>query len=619
MVLRSGVRKDTSQRMQDVLDKEIRARAPTWSDAYHAEARRLRGLYNVGGASDLVTSSLPSFSNYPSHPPGLVENKSEDRPYVESPRGKAAKARRKFAADAKAGVVVKHRDPWYTSGMGLGSTAPLAVRTRYDARPEMVARRADLHSLKHVALPVDEWVPPILSGTSWDGYTKGPRNWPREAEYVTRSDYVDQRAKMSLSTDTPSRPSYVRETTVPHSMSQLQMALADPQAQRGNRRVAQRDAARHARILTDALEERKIHQLRHASWLETSGDKVSRSNALKGAVSATSTNHGATPGMVKRSTYALDQAAHMGVMAGPSNVYRELMRQKGSGVKASDVTRTSKVQRLGTMSAVLQPSTNELYQRGGPLAHDDQLIERAIARKLKARKMRFEVRLQIVGQVLATLHKSPSAAPGNQQIIRLHQALRRCGIENINPLVIARAQFTPIILHTLGDDGITPHMADMLYSAFDPDRRDRARYTSICCGMMMANRPEVYKLIGSTGSDHGKFADTLPVLRSVYQQFDVEDTGITPNDCYDLLMLPALHEDDILAMGALWSETAKLFGIPPRDKLQRIKWDIFIGVLSKQPGCPLLKEIQRQLKAYQSRVHEFTAAAQTRATDHAST
>ena len=174
------------------------------------------------------------------------------------------------------------------------------------------------------------------------------------------------------------------------------------------------------------------------------------------------------------------------------------------------------------MSAVVQPSHESLYQHGGPLRHDDQLIERAIARKHKARKMRFDGRFTIVGHVLATLHKSPTAAPGNQQLIKLHDALKNCGVENSNPLAIARRQFVPITLDTVGDDGITERMANLLYSAFDPDRRDRARYACICCGLMMANRPEVYKLVGSTGGDHGKFSDTLPVLRAVFQVFDIE-------------------------------------------------------------------------------------------------
>ena len=64
--------------------------------------------------------------------------------------------------------------------------------------------------------------------------------------------------------------------------------------------------------------------------------------------------------------------------------------------------------------------------------------------------------------------------------------------------------------------------------------------------MMMANRPEVYKLVGATGGDHGKFSDLLPVLRAVFQVFDNEELGITPNDCRDILTLPALHEDDVL-------------------------------------------------------------------------
>ena len=613
--MRTQRRKDTNQRMQEILDEGIIAHVPDWSEAYHAEARRLRGLYNVGGASDLVVGSLPAYSNYPAPPVGRAEVPAEEtRPWQESPHAEAEALRRQFAADAKAGAAVDHRDPWYHSGAGLGSTAPLAVRTRYDARPEMVARRADLHASRYAALPVDEWVPQIVAGSRWEGYTRAPRNWPREAEFTTRSDRIDQAAKTSLATDAPSRPSYVRETTVPHAMSELQMALAHPQAQRGNRRLAQRNAARNARILTDALEERKVHQRRHADWLETSGGSA---EANMRAAAAAAAGKKKPPGVVrsrkqpspvKRSTYAADQARAMGVRAAPSNVYRESMRQSGSGMAPSSVTRTSSVRSIGAMSAVLQPSHDELFQRSAPLSHDDQLIERGVARKLKAREMRFDGRFRIVGHVLATLHKAATAAPGNQQLIKLHGALKSCGVENSDPLAVSRAQFVAITTYTLGNDGITARMADLLYSSFDPERRDRARYACICCGMMMANRPEVYKLVGATGGDHGKFSDLLPVLRAVFQVFDNEELGITPNDCRDILTLPALHEDDVLAMDALWTEGAKLFKVVPRDKIQRIKWDIFFGALSKQRGCVIFKELQRQLKAYQGKIHETTLA-----------
>ena len=42
-------------------------------------------------------------------------------------------------------------------------------------------------------------VPQIVAGSRWDGYTRAPRNWPRESEFVTRSDRVDQGAGVGLS------------------------------------------------------------------------------------------------------------------------------------------------------------------------------------------------------------------------------------------------------------------------------------------------------------------------------------------------------------------------------------------------------------------------------------
>jgi hypothetical protein len=130
---------------------------------------------------------------------------------------------------------------------------------------------------------------------------------------------------------------------------------------------------------------------------------------------------------------------------------------------------------------------------------------------------------------------------------------------------------------------------------------------------MLSNRPDVYKLVGFVGDDthSAKFADLLPVLRAVFSVYGTDSgdgdsiaASVTADDCRDMLMLPVLSEDDVLAMDALWGEAAtSIFHVRARDRTQRFTWDQFFGKLnSERIGTSLLVELQRQVLAYQVRI-----------------
>jgi hypothetical protein len=230
-------------------------------------------------------------------------------------------------------------------------------------------------------------------------------------------------------------------------------------------------------------------------------------------------------------------------------------------------------------------------------------VAAAVAKHLKARALRFEHRVFAVAKTLEALQAAPSARPGNQQLVALHAALKACGVENSDALAVSRCQFRAIAHRTFPE--LDRDLCDALYSCFDGGR-DRARYDCLVAGLLFANRPDLYKLLGSLRGTASPFADLLPVLRAAFDLFgaDAAEASVTADDVRELLKLPALNEADVMAMDALWADAARaLFKLPPRDRdSRRIKWGEFIDKLSDRGE--ILTELKRQLAAYQAAVRE---------------
>jgi hypothetical protein len=250
-----------------VIEDQIRANFPSWSDEFHNEARRLRGLYQVGEAKQ--NSALNTYNYF-------------DKKDLSPTR-----------------CVIKEGS-WYAPGSFI---APNSQVNRYGGRPEVVARRRDLHSCRSVSLAVDEWVPKIYAGSGAVGFSSGPRSWPAE---TTTTASTSRRTGASVfgvvGGGGGGAASYARETTVAGAgggLSDLQWALTGSQAvdatalRRGGQRLLQREAMGAAVSLDGALEERQAHAVAHAAWLESPG-----------------TGEHAT---VKRSALAEDRLAFMGV------------------------------------------------------------------------------------------------------------------------------------------------------------------------------------------------------------------------------------------------------------------------------------------------------------------
>mmetsp|Transcript_108323 Transcript_108323/g.314869 ORF Transcript_108323/g.314869 Transcript_108323/m.314869 type:complete len:450 (+) Transcript_108323:972-2321(+) len=421
----------------------------------------------------------------------------------------------------------------------------------------------------------------------------------------------------------------MRETTVAQPLSSLQLALSDPVGQRGPRRVAQRDAMRNAQLVSDAYDERKQRTLDHAKWLRSSAiDHVDVDREAEAAWGEQGSEGGGGASTVRSSKssqelrrskararekanaakrqpqevrrYATESAVAMGVAPNADNVYRRAMRRTGAGLAAGDVKRQPALRSFGSLTAVIKPAHGGRLAKGHALASADDLLEAAISKAHKSRRLRFEERFAVIHGLLTILHGSKKAAAGNQRLEQLHEALLSCGVENRDPLTVSRRQFVPIALGVLGDDGVKPAMLERLYSAFDPEQRDRARYSSIVAGVMMGNRPDVYKLNGFIGEDHGRFSDVLPVVRVVFDVYNHTGSGVTADECRELLLLPACTEDDIITMDALWQEVAPGLGMLPRDRERKVSWGHFISGLQDQRGCPVLREFQRQLASYQA-------------------
>ena len=576
---KSAKPRDTNGRVNDFMLHVIeQSLEHDHSQSRDDEARRLRILYARGAAGDSVDEPVNHHSLALRHPPAT------------QPTPPTAACRRRSSAT-----------PWYTSGSGMGSTASLAARTRYDARAEVAARRGG-HLVSHLkvrgGMPIDEYVPKLMAGAAGSGYLSGPRVWPSEAEYTASEQRKP--ATMSGRHMPHDRPSYARETTVAGAasgLSDLQMALSGRSApsadvasavMRGTQRGEQKATFRQAALVTEALEERQAIQHRHAKWLESSGSRRSRDH-----------------NDVKRSTYAQDLGLALGVPAAPSTVFREAMRQGGAGQRTRDLARGGEVKCLNNLAAVVLPAHETLFhEKGHALGRSDAAVEKALARKLKARALRFDVRPVAVADVLHALHRSPSAKPGNQQIARLHAALRICGTENSNPMAIGRSQFLTIAQRTFEDFRSRPQLLQSLYSAFDPDARDRARYDTIAAGLVLANRPDLYKLLGNLGSEtHGaRFSALQPMLKEVLALFGAgrAAVAVTANDVRDILLLPALSEDDAITLDGLWTDTAAtLFDLMPRDRQRTLPWSELWGTLSTS-GEALLLEFERQVLAFQA-------------------
>ena len=120
---------------------------------------------------------------------------------------------------------------------------------------------------------------------------------------------------------------------------------------------------------------------------------------------------------------------------------------------------------------MIKPAHGGRLAKGHALASADDLLEAAISKAHKSRRLRFEERFAVIHGLLTILHGSKKAAAGNQRLEQLHEALLSCGVENRDPLTVSRRQFVPIALGVLGDDGVKPAMLERLYSAFDPEQR----------------------------------------------------------------------------------------------------------------------------------------------------
>lgn len=132
------------------------------------------------------------------------------------------------------------------------------------------------------------------------------------------------------------------------------------------------------------------------------------------------------------------------------------------------------------------------------------------------------------------------------------------------------------------------------------------RYDCLIGGLVFANRPDVYRLIGSVGGGGGQFSDLMPALRAVFNIFSQseDEMSTTANDFWEILQIPALNEDDAMVTDALWAEASpKIFGVRPRDRTQKIKWDILSKELSRE-GV-VLAELQKQVEAYQVAVKSW--------------
>jgi hypothetical protein len=154
---------------------------------------------------------------------------------------------------------------------------------------------------------------------------------------------------------------------------------------------------------------------------------------------------------------------------------------------------------------------------------------------------------------------------------------------------------------------------------------------------MLANRPDVYKLVGFLGDSHGSaFSSLLPVFKAVFQLYgsksaalvelteeeeeedhlneryktkstnEMNSYKVSADDCREIFLLACLNEDDYLTMDAMWnSSSVDLFSLRPRSKSPQLHWDEFIEKLSCQPGTPLLIEYQRQVTEYQKKVKQL--------------
>ncbi len=136
-----------------------------------------------------------------------------------------------------------------------------------------------------------------------------------------------------------------------------------------------------------------------------------------------------------------------------------------------------------------------------------------------------------------------------------------------------------------------------------PSSFRRARYDVIVAGLLIANRPEVYKLLGRKP---GPFGDVMPVLKAEFDIFAKGTGTVTADDIRQLLLVPALNEDDVRTAEALWAAAAPLFQTGASDRVQRISWGALSDVLGGEE-C-VLRELQRQVKAYQAAVKAEIAA-----------
>jgi hypothetical protein len=195
----------------------------------------------------------------------------------------------------------------------------------------------------------------------------------------------------------------------------------------------------------------------------------------------------------------------------------------------------------------------------------------------------------------------------------LHEGLRICGSENSNPLAIGRAQFVAITMKTLDEFGGDVSLANNLYSSFDPETRDRARYDVIVGGMLVGNHPDLYKLLGFLGGDsHGsRFSDLQPLLKAAFALFGGHrhPPSLLADDVRELLRLAVMNEDDSMAITALWARAADgLFGVGARDRARAIEWDEFFAKLSGGVGEKVLGEFARQVGEYQKAVSSYLGA-----------
>eukprot|EP00638_Chattonella_subsalsa_P012764 CAMPEP_0117779900 /NCGR_PEP_ID=MMETSP0948-20121206/1901_1 /TAXON_ID=44440 /ORGANISM="Chattonella subsalsa, Strain CCMP2191" /LENGTH=394 /DNA_ID=CAMNT_0005607579 /DNA_START=337 /DNA_END=1521 /DNA_ORIENTATION=+ len=358
-------------------------------------------------------------------------------------------------------------------------------------------------------------------------------------------------------------------------MTELQTAL---ECCRGTKNIELRAQDRAARLESQALATRRRQAKDHADWLITGTLKLNTKK--QGPVV----------------TYADEQAAHYGLVTGPSNPWRHQM----SNPTNMNKVRKRRVRAVGGMACVTDQAPKVHHD-----PNDEKVFAEVIAGVERELNLRYRILWEEMAEVLWHLHKREFSLPGDQTIDLLNEAMVNTASENPDPRLLSRQQFLEITRQKL--PGCPERSLSRIYSGLDPRRTDRVQFARFSALLVAGYRSEGQDKILNPDvitEFHGPYKQALQILSRMFELYKDPLAGSISLEDIRLIFLSCIRSDEDLASIDKLGRTEELWN---QTRLS-VKWNGYSQLRVIENKSNFLEEVKLHpllLEVFQEQLNTF--------------